>query len=154
MGFLRRFKGFTLIELMLVVAIIGLLAAIALPKFAELVVKAREASVKGGLGALRSAISIYYADNEGTYPTYTAVADSLTTGGKYLQDIPVMRSPQGYHVSSSIMNRAASPPPSVMDGGGAGWFYLGFPFWNNGGPEALVVACTHTDSKGSVWSTY
>ena len=53
---------------MLVVAIIGLLAAIAIPKFANLVVKAKEASIKGKLGTLRSAISIYYADNEGIYP--------------------------------------------------------------------------------------
>ncbi|HNG45518.1 MAG TPA: prepilin-type N-terminal cleavage/methylation domain-containing protein, partial [Elusimicrobiota bacterium] len=67
---LKRFtsKAFTLIELMLVVAIIGLLSAIALPKFANLVIKAKEAALKGKLGALRSAISIYYANNEGVWP--------------------------------------------------------------------------------------
>ncbi len=64
----KGMHGFTLIELMLVVAIIGLLAAIAIPKFGNLVIKAREASVKGALGTLRSAISIYYANNEGQYP--------------------------------------------------------------------------------------
>ena len=57
--------GFTLIELMIVVAIIGLLAAIALPKFANLVTKAREATIKGKLGSLRSALSLYYADTAG-----------------------------------------------------------------------------------------
>ncbi|HND63455.1 MAG TPA: prepilin-type N-terminal cleavage/methylation domain-containing protein, partial [Elusimicrobiota bacterium] len=61
----RYLRGFTLIELMLVVAIIGLLAAIAIPKFANLVVKAKEASVRGKIGSVRSAMSIYYADNEG-----------------------------------------------------------------------------------------
>ncbi|MBL0350948.1 MAG: prepilin-type N-terminal cleavage/methylation domain-containing protein [Elusimicrobia bacterium] len=146
-------RGFTLIELMLVVAIIGLLSAIALPKFADLVVKAREASVKGGLGALRSALSIYYADNEGQNPNYVAIDVCLTAGGKYLNEIPLMRSPQGYHDSSQILNRAASPPPAVMDGSG-GWFYLGFPNWHAEGPENLVVSCTHTDSKGTTWSLY
>ena len=53
---------------MMVVAIIGILATIALPKFAEMVARAKEASTKGSLGALRSAMSIYYADTEGTYP--------------------------------------------------------------------------------------
>src|SRR5262245_5443910 len=66
MPFPRR--GFTLIELMLVVAIIGLLTAIALPRFANLVIKAREARVKGHLGALRSAMALNYADSEGIIP--------------------------------------------------------------------------------------
>ncbi|MBK7546276.1 MAG: prepilin-type N-terminal cleavage/methylation domain-containing protein [Elusimicrobia bacterium] len=61
--------GFTLIELMLVVAIIGLLASIAIPKFGKLIIRSKEAAVKGKLGSLRSAISIYYAENEGEFPT-------------------------------------------------------------------------------------
>ena len=61
-------KGFTLIELMIVVAIIGILAAIAIPKFADLIKKSKEGATKGSLGALRSALTIYYGEQEGSYP--------------------------------------------------------------------------------------
>jgi prepilin-type N-terminal cleavage/methylation domain-containing protein len=61
-------NAFTLIELMIVVAIIGILASIAIPKFADLIRKLQEATTKGNLGVLRSALSIYYVDNEGFYP--------------------------------------------------------------------------------------
>jgi prepilin-type N-terminal cleavage/methylation domain-containing protein len=62
--------GFTLIELMLVVAIVALLAAIAIPKFSNLIDKSREAAMKGNMGVLRSGLTLYYADNEGMYPRY------------------------------------------------------------------------------------
>ena len=66
---MKKSKGFTLIELMIVVAIIGILAAVAIPKFANLIRQANEASCKGNLGAIRSALSIYYGSNEGIYPS-------------------------------------------------------------------------------------
>jgi prepilin-type N-terminal cleavage/methylation domain-containing protein len=64
----RNAKGFTLVELMIVVAIIGILAAVAIPKFAQMLEKSREGATKGNLGAIRSAISNYYADQQGWYP--------------------------------------------------------------------------------------
>jgi len=54
--------------LMIVVAIIGILAAIALPKFADMIEKSREGSTKGNAGSIKSANSIYYGDQEGFWP--------------------------------------------------------------------------------------
>ena len=70
-----RGAGFTLIELMIVVAIIGILATIAIPKFAGLIRKSSEGQTKGNLGALRSVVSIYYGENE-TYPAPSASGDT------------------------------------------------------------------------------
>ncbi len=78
-------NGFTLIELMMVVAIIGILSSVALPKFAYMVRKSREASTKGNLGAIRSGLSIYYAENEGNYPSTLTSFFSTT---KYMSNIP------------------------------------------------------------------
>ncbi|MEK9145371.1 MAG: prepilin-type N-terminal cleavage/methylation domain-containing protein, partial [Elusimicrobiota bacterium] len=79
-------KGFTLIELMIVVAILGILAAVAIPKMAGLISRSQEGATKGNLGAVRSSLSIYYADNGGIYPNgpagddTTIVQDSIVIG--------------------------------------------------------------------------
>ncbi|MBU2528631.1 type II secretion system GspH family protein, partial [bacterium] len=56
---MRSNKAFTLIELMIVVTIVGLLSAVAVPKFADMMRKANEAVTKSNLGVLRSVVSIY-----------------------------------------------------------------------------------------------
>jgi len=138
-------KGFTLIELMIVVAIIGILAAIAIPKFAELIRKSSEGASKGNLGALRSAMSIYYGDMEGTYP---ANITSLTLGGKYLTVIPPAKAPN-YHADAQtvVLLTAAANPTDV-----GGWYYN--DQLTNANIGNTLVNCTHTDTKGTVWTGY
>src|SRR5829696_2729240 len=60
-------KGFTLIELLIVVVIIGILAAIAIPKFANTKEKAYVASMKSDLRNLVTAQEAYFADNSSAY---------------------------------------------------------------------------------------
>ncbi|HBM50110.1 type II secretion system protein [Marinobacter sp. UBA3607] len=57
----RKEKGFTLIELVMVIVILGILAAFALPRFADLGGDAREASIKGAQGAVKSASAIAHS---------------------------------------------------------------------------------------------
>ena len=64
-------KGFTLIELMVVIAIIGVLAAIAIPKFSESTASAKDAKLKADLRTLDSAIMMYYVQAT-AYPTTPA----------------------------------------------------------------------------------
>jgi type IV pilus assembly protein PilA len=59
---LRSKKGFTLVELMIVVAIIGILAAIAIPNFLNFRMKAKTSEAKSNLGAIRSTEVAYYAE--------------------------------------------------------------------------------------------
>jgi len=73
-------KGFTLIELLIVVVIIGILAAIAIPKFANTKEKAYIASMKSDLRNLVSAEESYFADNT-TYTTSKTAANINESAG-------------------------------------------------------------------------
>lgn len=104
--FLKNKKGFTLVELMIVVTVLSILAVIAFPKFANMVQKAQEGRTKGNLGVLRSALNIYYADND-VWP-YTYILETVADGAgqtypsdwsfftpSYLAEIPSVYTGQG-----------------------------------------------------------
>ena len=75
---LRNRKGFTLIELLIVVVIIGILAAIAIPKFAATKDKAKLASVKTDLRNLETAQEAYFSD----WSTYATSYATLLAAGE------------------------------------------------------------------------
>jgi prepilin-type N-terminal cleavage/methylation domain-containing protein len=141
-------KGFTLIELMIVVAIIGILAAIAIPKFAELIRKSSEGATKGNLGAVRSALSIYYGDQEGKYPV--DAMQSLTANAKYLDAVPTSKTPNYHPDGNGVFTISSNTATNINDNGG--WVYVN----NNASTDwgTMLVNCTHTDTKGNYWTSY
>jgi len=98
-------KGFTLIELMVVMSIIALLLTIALPRYIKTLDKSREVALRQNLHQMRDALDKYYGD-KGKYPE--SLEDLVLQ--HYLKNIP----PDP--MTDSTTTWVAIPPPDAMPG--------------------------------------
>ncbi|MBM7867892.1 prepilin-type N-terminal cleavage/methylation domain-containing protein [Heliobacterium gestii] len=81
----REQKGFSLIELMIVVAIIGVLFAVLVPRLGNTTDRARAAGVRNDFKAFETAIRSYYIEHNNTLPTATQIStDKVLMNGRYL----------------------------------------------------------------------
>jgi len=149
---MRKDKGFTLIELMVVIVIIAILAAVALPNFMGATEKARESAVTSAVKALQTSLEMYAVDHNGTYPgtesggaaytanALTAIADYLPN--KKFPNNPVNNLPYAY--DNGLVDVALDGDPlATAQGSGENYCIV----YSSDGVAYTITGCNRDNSK-------
>jgi len=120
-------QGFTIVELLIVIVVIGILAAISVIAYNGIQANARFSAYKSDIQSINRAIQLYHADN-GVYP-YTGTngcATNYSTGtGNFIPGTP-----------SLVPNYASKIPDVVNYSGGANYYAY---CWNNSGADYKII---------------
>ena len=141
-------EGFTLMELMIVVAIVGLLAAVAIPKYGDLLEKANLGATLGNLAAIRSGVSIYYGSNM-VYPDNIDPKIQPKMAETINSELPFVKAKYPAGANSPYGNSVTvyTSKGAVPDTMGNGWFYCS-------ADGTVYVNSIAKDIKGNSYTIY
>jgi prepilin-type N-terminal cleavage/methylation domain-containing protein len=167
-------KALTLVEILIVVAILGILAAVALPTFQSHTRQAKEAAAKDNLRLLRNAIELYAAQHNNVPPGYPngdttetpnhitfasqltkstningQIADTGTSGypfGPYISAIPL--NPFNNFIAAKVLGDDEEfPTDAIVDSGWFGWIY-------KPSTKKIKLNWSGTDTEGAPYFDY
>jgi general secretion pathway protein G len=111
-------KGFSLVELVVVVLIIGILAAVAAPRMFDTASDARMNATKQSLAVIRDALELYKTQND-DYPK----ANTLATDLRQFLKGPFPKSEIGSFKNADVVASSDDPITTPIAAGSAGWIY-------------------------------
>ena len=153
----RKRRGFSLLELVIVVVILGIIAAIAIPRMSRGSEGAADSALKSNLAVLRNAIDLFVAEHDGVIPTGANIENSLqqfsdklgttfsasktTTAffGPYVRSVPAL----------PVGARKGSTGIAAADSKGIGWIYDA-----STGAISANTSASEKDAAGVLYSAY